>query len=231
MEAKTKCHSSFAWTSMLAAKELLKQGIIWHVGNGKSIKVWNDKWLPSPTLYTVQTLINTFPAKTKVSDLILSDSNNWNQQLIKEVFWETEAELILNIPISQTGRKDKLVWYLTNNGLFSVKSAYYTALSITRSKLGEPSQRNNLETSWKSLWNLHIPNKTNKFSWRACTDSLLTKSKLKERRITQDGLCPICHREDETIIHLVWNCLASKDIWTLSTLHKWPDLKENLDQL
>lgn len=39
LDAKAKCHSSFAWKSMLAARDLINQGLIWRVGNGESIKV------------------------------------------------------------------------------------------------------------------------------------------------------------------------------------------------
>lgn len=41
-------------------------------------------------------------------------------------------------------------------------------------------------------------------------------------------LCPICHRENETITHLVWNYPTSNDVWTLTGYHKWP---KNLDSI
>jgi len=31
----------------MAAKDLLSSGIIWRVGDGKSINVWGDNWLPN----------------------------------------------------------------------------------------------------------------------------------------------------------------------------------------
>jgi hypothetical protein len=38
---------SFIWRSFLAAKDLLSSGITWRVGDGKSINIWGDNWLPN----------------------------------------------------------------------------------------------------------------------------------------------------------------------------------------
>jgi len=37
----------YAWLSFCYARETLEGGLWWRVGNGESIKVWKDKWLPS----------------------------------------------------------------------------------------------------------------------------------------------------------------------------------------
>ena len=42
-----KC--SFAWRSIMQAREVITNGAIWHVGDGLSIKVWEHRWLPDPT--------------------------------------------------------------------------------------------------------------------------------------------------------------------------------------
>ncbi|XP_059446670.1 uncharacterized protein LOC132178237 [Corylus avellana] len=44
---------SFAWRSIQGASDLVKDGLVWRVGNGKSIHIWKDKWLPRPPMYTV----------------------------------------------------------------------------------------------------------------------------------------------------------------------------------
>lgn len=51
---------------------------------------------------------------------------------------EAEAQTILIMPINTRGEKDKLIWGLTVDGTFSVKSAYATALAmkiLTQGKL------------------------------------------------------------------------------------------------
>lgn len=31
--------------------------------------------------------------------------------------------------------------------------------------------------------------------------------------IIDTNLCPICQREEETTVHVLWNCLATTDVW------------------
>jgi hypothetical protein len=50
------------------------------------------------------------------------------------------------------------------------------------------------------------------FLWKACQNILPTKENLYRRHITQDSLCPICGREDETHVHIMWNCLSARDV-------------------
>ena len=40
-------NSSFVWKSLLAAQPLLKKGSCWGVGNGTSIQILHEKWIPN----------------------------------------------------------------------------------------------------------------------------------------------------------------------------------------
>ncbi|KAK3205556.1 hypothetical protein Dsin_019602 [Dipteronia sinensis] len=51
IEAKSNDDASFVWRSLIWGKELLKAGIRWCVGNGKSIFIYNDKWVPRPSTF------------------------------------------------------------------------------------------------------------------------------------------------------------------------------------
>jgi hypothetical protein len=37
---------SLVWRSIFKARDLLEGGLRWRVGNGKSIKIWGDRWFP-----------------------------------------------------------------------------------------------------------------------------------------------------------------------------------------
>lgn len=37
---------SYIWTSILAAKEFLCQSLVWRIGDGATVRVWEDSWLP-----------------------------------------------------------------------------------------------------------------------------------------------------------------------------------------
>ncbi|KAK2661256.1 hypothetical protein Ddye_007789 [Dipteronia dyeriana] len=48
LEAPKKSGASFHWTSLVWGKELLKKGLRWRIGNGSSICIYKDKWIPRP---------------------------------------------------------------------------------------------------------------------------------------------------------------------------------------
>jgi hypothetical protein len=51
LSAKLGRRPSYAWRSILNAKDVLEAGLVWQVGNGEKIKIWRDKWLPSSPHY------------------------------------------------------------------------------------------------------------------------------------------------------------------------------------
>jgi hypothetical protein len=95
---------------MLSTRELLQQGLVWRVGDGRSIKIWGDRWLPTPTMYTVQLTLRMLPQNSTISCLVDPASKGWNLGLINDLFFEEEAKAISNIPLSPTLLQDRLVW-------------------------------------------------------------------------------------------------------------------------
>lgn len=51
LEAKDGLNSSWAWLSILEGRKVIQRGIRWKVGNGRSIRVAYDPWLPRPTTF------------------------------------------------------------------------------------------------------------------------------------------------------------------------------------
>jgi hypothetical protein len=54
LEAKLGSKPSYVWRSIFNARGLLVEGLQWRVGDGRSIKIWGEKWLPTPSSYSVQ---------------------------------------------------------------------------------------------------------------------------------------------------------------------------------
>ena len=46
MEAKHSRSGSHVWTSILHSRDVLKRECIWRIGDGKSMGIWQDFWLP-----------------------------------------------------------------------------------------------------------------------------------------------------------------------------------------
>lgn len=181
--------------------------------------------------YKVQTLINKIPVDAIVDSLMMDNGTWWNDRLIQAPFWEEEANLIINIPTSQSQGKDKMIWQLTTNGAFSVKSVYHHALLMNKSHKRDSSKGYAIDPMWKQMWKIQVPNKVKNFLWRSSTNSLPTMANLKLRKVTPNGLCPICSYEEETVIYLVWNCPTSLDVWAKTKCHKWPSRMKDMAHL
>ena len=48
MEAELGYNPSFVWRSLLETRELIRAATVWKVGDGRSIKIDNNRWLPHP---------------------------------------------------------------------------------------------------------------------------------------------------------------------------------------
>jgi hypothetical protein len=183
------------------------------VGNGESIKVWGDAWLPPPhKLFFLPPRTNLDP-EMRVSSLIDGDSGWWNLSLIWSIFGPSDVARIGSIILSPLRQPDRLVCCGTPSGIFTVKSAYYQEKKRIAQTEGECSGTEEREDVWKILWSLQAPRALKKFCWKMCNNLLPTKENLFSKRITQDPLCLICLSATETIVHSLRHCPLAEAVW------------------
>jgi ribonuclease HI len=216
LEAKKESRSLFAWQSILAARSLLVEGLCWRVGDGRTIKIWGDKWIPRQSTFAIQSPCRLLAPEAKVEELINRETGEWNVPLIHDIFHGEEADLICNIPLSKLGPPDRLIWRPTTTGCFTVCSAYFMEKERQEKLKGEGSSKTDTQLLWKYLWRLEIPNAAKVFCWRACNNILPTKDNLRRRGIINEDKCIFCARETETASHVLWECPSARDVWCVS---------------
>jgi hypothetical protein len=195
----------------------LQQGLVWRVDNGCNIKVWGDRWLPTPQTFQVQSPPKIIDSQSMVASLINPTSKNWNEALLKEVFTEEEAQVIANIPLSSLLPKDRLIWCETASGIFLVRSAYYLGKEEKERRAAQSSQLSIEQELWKALWAMEVPNVVKMFAWKACQNILSTGRNLCKRRVIEEANCPCCGLEEESLIHALWTCPVAQDVWESKT--------------
>ena len=47
-EAVQNPRCSYAWKSIMLARDVISNGALWRIGDGKDIQIWQHWWLPSP---------------------------------------------------------------------------------------------------------------------------------------------------------------------------------------
>ena len=89
---------------------------------------------------------------------------------------------------------------------------------MAESSSGETSVQRASTSLWLRVWKARVPNKVKLFSWRACQNILPTRDNLVRRRVVEDASCCFCHRATETILHVLWECGATQDVWASSVI-------------
>ena len=216
-EAELGSRASYAWRSIWTAKKVVDRGSRWCIGNGERVRIWKDKWIPSPELFTVTSPIGTHTGMELESSLVDVERGGWDEGKVKNTFLPHEAELILSIPISARLLDDSLIWAWTSNGRLIVKSAYKVAQNVLkiegrRGEEGGSSDGSGMRDIWRIAWCLNCPNKIKHLFWRACKNILPTKLGLKACGIGKDGGCDMCGL-GKSSGHALWSCRIAEVVW------------------
>jgi len=111
--------------------------------------------------------------------------------------------MIRSFPIGTNPDTPKWVW--EKSGMFSVKSLYE---HMFHTEIYKPNKR---------LWKAKIPLKIKLFMWLVSENAILTKNNLVKIKWKGDVKCRFC-AENESIIHLFFECSMVKYIWSLIAL-------------
>ena len=81
-------------------------------------------------------------------------------------------------------------------GSFELKSAYKVAMGVDTISL--------FTARW--LWKAPTLPRIKTFIWQCAHNSIGVKECLARRSVMEDVVCPICRREDESILHALRDC-------------------------
>ncbi|KAM0830575.1 hypothetical protein ACQ4PT_066116 [Festuca glaucescens] len=220
LEAESRDGISYAWRSILKGLELLRQGVIKRVGDGTTVKIWNDPWLPKLWCRRPATP-RGLTVLSKVSELIDPSTGSWDTELVQQTFWPQDVVLILSMPIVED-LEDEWAWHFETKGTFSVKSAYRLKRQLDdvqmQGQVGSLSGQGGFD--WNAIWKVDCPAKIKQFLWRIAHNSLPHRLSLLRRGMELDPVCPMCGRVNEDGAHLFLKCKPAKAIWRELKLEK-----------
>ena len=130
LAAQPRNGMSYVWCSMLKGLAVLKEGIIWRIGDGSRVHIWNDPWIPRGDTRKPSTPVGDCPLGL-VAELIDVELGLWNPELIAQYFHADDVPIILSIPL-RSQSEDFIAWHYDNRGLFSVKSAYKVHMAMLK---------------------------------------------------------------------------------------------------
>jgi hypothetical protein len=210
--------TSYTWYSIQKASWVLRKGGLWNIGNGGSISIWNDCWLPRQQGHKVWTPKGDSTYQW-VKELMIPETRWWNRQLVNNTFLPFEAEQILQIPIMNISRDDVFTWPRSRDGEYTVKSGYQ-AIKDWNEDNNNPSTSytNKPNPTWQKLWKMKIPPKHSSLIWRILNNALPVTHNLRKRGINCYPLCYKCKDGTEDQDHVFSKCIWAQQIWFASPL-------------
>ncbi|KAF7822883.1 reverse transcriptase [Senna tora] len=183
------------------------------VGNGGSIRFWQDRWIPGLVGSKLSSPPPADSVDLRVNEVITD--GRWELSSVRSSISPLEEKAILSIPIDTAGPVDKLVWGGSKNGEYLVKSGYLFAREgCVRFSLEAPSCSYSPPPGlWKVIWSLKVVPKVKSFLWRACVRALPTREAIFKRRCSSSPYCEVCLDAPETIEHAILLCNWARGVW------------------
>ena len=94
--------------SLLVARDILKKGARWKVGDGRTIGIATHKWLPHKLVFLHNPPPPLPSSELRVCDLIKEDSKQLDRDKLYALFNRSTCEDILAIPLTQQHAQDSL---------------------------------------------------------------------------------------------------------------------------
>ncbi|GLT29624.1 hypothetical protein SLA2020_044780 [Shorea laevis] len=121
---------SMVWRGVIAGLGILKQGSCWRIGDGSSVRLWRDPWVPESGVLSSTICDRNLEWDARVSSLIDQIAWKWDPIKLQLLFPNDTIEKISSIPLSKNCAQDRLIWRHTTDGRFTVKSAYRLGRSL-----------------------------------------------------------------------------------------------------
>ena len=136
--------------------------------------MWRHRWLLDLNHSKIVSLRVDFSVH-RVCDLFYPDTRVWDSGHLENYLIPWEADLVRRIQVCEVGAEDTLVWPLTNDGDYSVRSAYRLLVSAESTLQPNSLVSGSNGLVWKKIWKMRVPNKIRHFIWCTARDALPTK--------------------------------------------------------
>ncbi|XP_015960972.1 uncharacterized protein LOC107484934 [Arachis duranensis] len=199
-------------------REQMIRGLSMEVGNGRTIRFWEDDCLNGgvlkdlfPRLFSVSNLIGSVIGDYEFWDgLEWIWSFQWRRQLFQ---WELELlnqlHERLRLVKLVTEREDRVVWKFDRTGIFSTKSF----VQVMQDAVLPEEVTSYSFTS--AIWRGFVPPRVELFSWFVLIERVNTKERLCRLGVINplDNLCALCGKSIESAFHLFLGCEVTWQVW------------------
>jgi hypothetical protein len=191
----------------MGAAEAVRFGYKWKIGNGRSVRFWEDIWFGNSNLATqFWDIYFVCNQQTKTVRDIWDGANlrcDFRRTFSDDMMSQWQEVLAIAETIVFSEDEDQLIWSYETNGVYSSKSMYAIVNFRGVTPIYLPA-----------VWDLKIPPRIQIFLWLLSQNKIMTRDNLRRRGIPKPMECSFC-KEFESVHHLFFDCLVAKQIWSL----------------
>ncbi|CAI9089611.1 OLC1v1024213C1 [Oldenlandia corymbosa var. corymbosa] len=200
------------------------QGCGKQIRSGMQTSIWYDKWIPVEPSFCTSVQSHILSPTAVVSELLIPGTNEWNQELVRDLFPQEEANAILSMVLPQNQSHDRWIWHHTRKGNHTVRSAYYQLLYSPEFSNGSISlsitPRGVQDPLWRTLWSFKLPNRILLFAWRLSNNSFPTVTNLAARHLDVPSDCALCQQNSLSSCHQFFVCQFAVQVFRIAGLHQ-----------
>ncbi|XP_027152134.1 uncharacterized protein LOC113752202 [Coffea eugenioides] len=187
---------SQAWRRMVTMQRFGEENITWIVREG-ALDFWHDNWMGSGALCNKVDVFHDH----SVVDFV--DRRVWNVGMLHQFLDGELVRQVLELDPPSGRGNDRMVWTLTNSGVFSTASAYSL---ISHSN----------DTSWlfARIWQQGLPVKISFFMLRLLQGRLPLMDRLKRFGVYGPSKCFCCQNpQEEALNHVFCSGEGARSVW------------------
>lgn len=149
-----------------------------------------------------------------VKDL-LNNQGEWDITKVNSTTFSYESDSLNRIHLSGIDREDKRYWLPEKKGHYTVKSGYWRLYEkvFLKQNPETPSTSEFDESTWKAIWDLHIPPKVKIFIWKATHGAIATEANLSKHHVPISPTCALCGYHWADMAHVLFFCWEAKKSW------------------
>jgi len=144
-----KSQDSSLWKNLVTNWNSFDLYEFWAIGNGSSIHAWKDRWLQHGQSIEESGIVIPDNMKNMMVCDLVDEQGCWNIDMLNTWLPNTIiSKLYAVIPPNNGSDKDRRVWSGTDNGCFSIASAYMLLCRFND---------DSWDTTWMRIWRLKVP--------------------------------------------------------------------------
>lgn len=209
LRAKKGQEGSCIWSSIWQAKEVLKEGFRWVVGDGVDIRATKDPWLRLKRGHCVEDDHTYVAREERVADLFIPNTKIWDVNKIRDLFSVIDSDAILATIVPQHQVCDQIAWTKSSDGIYNVKTGYQYWVDRYSDNLSSVQQ----SIGWRRIWNMLVPHKMKVFVWRLCRNNIPVRNRLRSKGVLVTIVCPFCNIDVEHLLHVFFDCQFAASCW------------------